>query len=502
MSLKRTLMSVVVGATVASAVSATALAATPTVPASVVAQGATAATSSPRASLRLDVGHGKAWVGQALPITVTAYFRHVDGVSLEGAPQIASSGLFTSELSREPRQGTEVINGEPTLVATWTGTMTPVTAASLDVTVQLPVHLRYRDAAPRVEMQDPFGQDAIGQDAFDALAANPFDTSVFNRVFNRALRQEVPGRLHEEAVSLRASARPFDVLQLPTADQPAAFTGAIGRFDVKSSLSSPRAAVSEPVTLRMVVEGDGDLDRVELAGVVTSEDWKAYPPKSSTEAAAKGRRARKIFEQVLVPLRGGTLIVPPVSLSAFDPTAGRYVTRDTAPQSVVVDGTALASTARSEGPSTEASTAAVTPPSGRSAEPPSAPRTARVTTVVPWLSPVLLLVGGALVAARVGRTRAARSLRRKMRTAATKGDVVPFYSAAHDLIERRLAKRWGLNPQDVSAALIRDHLGSMGDTLADAIIADDALRFGRAHLEQPDLVRVCASIEQSLGAAS
>jgi hypothetical protein len=452
---------------------------------------------SPRASLRLDIGRGKAWVGQTIPVTVTAFFRDVDGVTLEGAPQIGSSGLFTSELSREPRQSTQVIQGEPMLVATWTGTLTPISPASLEVSVQLPVHLRYHLAAPRVEASNPFDEDA-----FDALAANPFDPSVMNRFFNRAMSREAPVQRHEQDVSLRATGRPIEVVALPEKDQPASFTGAIGRFELAASLSSTRASVSEPVTLRVDVTGDGDLDRVDLAGVTTSDAWKAYPPKSSVEPATKGARARKVFEQVLVPLRGGTLSVPPVSLSAFDPQLGQYTTRETAALSVTVDGTGTPPGAGPSLPLKAASSATLSTPTPVM-QPPMPPlRTAQPVTLAIRLAPVPLLVVAALVLARFRKTRAVRSLRRTMRVTARRGDAVPFYRAARTLIEGRLAERWGIRPAEVSPRAIEDHLGPDGEALAAAILADETLRFGRGRLERADLVGACSAIEQSLRGAS
>ena len=77
-------------------------------------------------------------MGQAIPVVVKAQFRDVEGVTLEGAPELKSESVFTSNLAREPRQSTEVIDGQPVLVATWTGTITPSTAGPLALSVELP----------------------------------------------------------------------------------------------------------------------------------------------------------------------------------------------------------------------------------------------------------------------------------------------------------------------------------------------------------------------------
>lgn len=449
--------------------------------------------------LRLDVRRTRAWVGQAVPVTLQAYFRGAEGVTLEGAPQLTSvAGIFTSDLGREPRQSTAVVNGEPVLVATWTGTVAPSTAAPLTLSAELPVRVRYRDAPPHVEQAAAPPVD----DLFGALAANPFDTSAIDRFFQQSMGQS-QGRLHEEVVSLRATAGPVTVQDLPTANQPASFTGAIGKFNLKASLSSTHAQVSEPVTLRLVVDGDGDLDRVDLAGVATSSDWKAYPPKSTLVAAAKGQRARKVFEQVLVPLHGGDLVVPPVSLAAFDPDTAGYVTRETQPFVVAVEGSAAAADPPSQSaPVPVAPTTATAAPAPPDAGPLMVPRIVAPRRLAMWLSPLAPLVALAALASHRRRRRDERVLRRTMRKAAARGDVVPFYQAAHALIETRLASRWGVAPESVSALSIRDRLGAVGDPLVEVLAADEALRFGRGSLDKPDLVPLCSSIERSLGGAS
>ncbi|MEO6573411.1 MAG: hypothetical protein ABIP89_06210, partial [Polyangiaceae bacterium] len=117
MNLTQTL---VLGALVLSAaIPATAHAAPPSVTNTEAADSALQ-PRRPHASVRLDVGQTKPWVGQAIPVTVTAFFRDVEGVTLEGAVQLTSKAVITSELGREPRQSTEIIGGEPTLVVKWT----------------------------------------------------------------------------------------------------------------------------------------------------------------------------------------------------------------------------------------------------------------------------------------------------------------------------------------------------------------------------------------------
>ena len=456
------------------------------------------ATERPRhahASLRLDVGQTKPWVGQAVPVTVTAFFRDVEGVTLEGAMQLTSKGVMTSQLARDPRQSTELVDGEQTLVVRWTGTVTPSSAGPLDLSIALPIRLRYREAAPRAVVQDdPFA--GLGDDPF----GSGFGSSIFTQMRQRMqqMMDQPLGRVREEALALKASVRPLDVRALPVADQPATFSGAVGRFDMAASVSSARAHVSEPITLKIAVEGTGDLDRVDLAGVAGSDDWKAYPPKVTRVASTARSPERKVFEQVLVPLRGGDVTVPAVSLTAFDPASGRYVTQETAPIGVSVDGTVVP---QSQQPSAAATTAAPAPDPGEEVPRAALPR------VSPWkvvlqVVPVLFVVVAAAVYRVLRRRRSERELRKGMTRAAREGNAGRFFDSAHRLIQMQLGERWGLAPDAITPETIHERLGPRGDPLADVIASNEALRFARAGMDGAELENLCSSVRQSLRGVS
>jgi hypothetical protein len=116
--------------------------------------------------------------------------------------------------------------------------------------------------------------------------------------------------------------------------------------------------------------------------------------------------------------------------------------------------------------------------------------------------PVLLLVFAAAVVRALGKRRKERTLRRTMTRAASQGSAGPFFDSAHRLIEMRLAERWALSPEEITANSIRERLGSKGDPLVEVIAADEALRFARGGMEGADLQSLCSSVQQSLRGAS
>lgn len=475
-------------------------------------QGTKAAPRRARAWLSVRAAKPEAWVGQAIPITVTAFFRDVEGVTLEGTPTLASKAIVTSEIAKDPRQSTEIIDGERVLVASWAGTVTPSSAGPVDLAVALPVVVRYREAAQRVAPPAPRG------DPFSDLGegdGDPFD-AIVKQMQQRMLRttDAAEGRVHEAALGLKASTPPLDVRALPTANQPATFTGAVGRFDIDATVATTKASVSEPVTLRITVGGDGDLDRVDLPGVASSSTWKAYPPRVVPAPAPSGKTPakapKKIFEQVIVPLSGGELTVPEVSFTAFDPTSGTYVTHATKPLTISVDGAAIApagiapplAVAPSPAPSIAPSAASPDVTTPREPVPLGPVPVVTPLHVLLGVLPVLLLVIAAVIHRLVTRKRRVWALRRSMRRAAAAGQIAPFLGSAHDLIAARLSERWGMATSDVTPARVKERLGPDGGPLVDILVADAALRFGRGGLDGAELGALCKSVEHSLRGAT
>jgi len=454
---------------------------------------------SPRASLRLDIGKTKAWVGQAIPVTLTAFFRDVEGVTLEGAPQLESKSLITSNLSQKPQQSNQVLDGQSTLTVTWKGTVTPSAPGTVQLSVSLPARLQYRDAPASIAMPD------VDDDIFGNMGIDAFDPSAIFNQMQRRMRQmmERPlGNVRTQDIALKASTRTVDALALPTAGQPATFTGAVGHFDIKASLASARVQVNEPVTLRIEVDGSGDLDRVDLAGVASSESWKAYPTATLNQPATPDKRpTRKVFEQVLVPLRGGELTVPAVSFAAFDPTQEQYVTRETAPMKVHVEGVATVVSS----PTVGAFATTIASPLASKA----LPKSQLIRRLIPtrWQlglgagTIVLLIFAAAAYRAR-GRHGGERLLNRRMRRAAAEGQVGQFFESARSLVQTHLAQTWAMDPDQVTSKAIRERLGPKGEPLVELIAADETLRFARGGLESSNLKHLCLDVERSLRAAS
>lgn len=168
---------------------------------------------------------------------------------------------------------------------------------------------------------------------------------------------------------LSAPALELDVRPLP-APAPGDFIGAVGQFKLTSKIVPEQAAVGEPVTWTLTLEGTGNwpsLDR--LAPRSVSRDFRVITPR-----AQKTTEPERLFDGlfsedlVLIPQKPGRHTLGAYAVSVFNPATGAYE-RLTTP-ALDLDISPAATT-----PSVTNATASPTDPAGAetSREPPPPP---------------------------------------------------------------------------------------------------------------------------------
>jgi oxygen tolerance protein BatD len=449
-----------------------------------------------RAFLRLVPEKSHAFVGEAVPVAIKAYFQPGTEVTLTGPPQLGSSAFTIAPLGK-PQQTRELVGGHTWAVVTWHTQLTPAVAGKQPTSVQLPATMRW------VEAQEP------ADDPFRRFFRDPFgDTddpfghgSPFAGAFSAPRQRDV---------TLRSSATPFTVEALPAAGRPDDFQGAVGTFDVSARLGDGDgdARAHDPLKLTVELRGEGDLDRVRTVGIASSATWKAYPSAPAPgDHAGAGTRT---FVQDIVPLRDGALTVPAVRFSYFDPSARRYVTKESAPIPVRV--------AAAEG-ADEAGSAA-TADAGGDKSAPTAPAAAgiddRPTAHVRPLAlrgwflglnalPPLAFLG---VAAFERRRRARRSpahearqaLRRQraaMHAARKAGDRLGWLAAARRALQLHLAPAWRLPADDIDAAAVAARAPHASELIA-LFRASERAAYAHAAPATLDLAALDAVVERHL----
>jgi tetratricopeptide (TPR) repeat protein len=149
------------------------------------------------------------------------------------------------------------------------------------------------------------------------------------------------GGFFDESRPFQLQSQPITltVLPLPAEGRPADFGGAVGRFTFDATAAPTDVAAGDPVTVKMVVRGDGSLDGLAPPTIPAGDRLRVYPPQAAQGNQNAGERT---FEQVVIPLREGTVTLPPLRLSFFDPVARAYRTVTPPPIALTVRPSAQA----------------------------------------------------------------------------------------------------------------------------------------------------------------
>lgn len=397
--------------------------------------------------------------GEIAPVRIRAFFPMNASVSLNGPPRPEGSAFTLHNLTEEPQQSTEVVNGKRYRVVTWFGGLSATKAGEYPASFELEARVSVREEAKR------------------NLTGPRRRVTPFGNIFGRMIEKEV--------VLSTESPPKIEVTELPKKGRPDDFTGAIGEFDFESVQIPDSLEVGEPCRVEAVLKGSGNFSLLREPHPLPMEDWKVY---EGSEKFSPGDVASfagvKSFQFNAVPLAPGE---GPVSLtfSYFDPEKGEYQRVESEPQVVRITGEAAKPVEVAEAKDPEK-----VEPEG----PQLAPLRSELGRVGSyqalsdreWFMPV---IGGSIVLtfgilgfgwwrnrkvdhAKIARQASAAAIREAMlkaEDAVKAGDSVAFFIAARDVIRIQVAERTGIRPEAVTSADLRDlGDGGIGEILEEA----------------------------------
>jgi hypothetical protein len=134
-------------------------------------------------------------------------------------------------------------------------------------------------------------------------------------------------RPNTEQFLITSAAPTVQVKPLPAA-APSSFMGAVGQFAFTSKVVPTTAAVGEPITWTLALEGTGNWPvGLNLPAREASKDFHAFAPNTQRKTKDGTLFEGSLTEDiVLMPTKPGTYTLGPVSYSYFDPAAGTYKT--------------------------------------------------------------------------------------------------------------------------------------------------------------------------------
>ena len=141
-------------------------------------------------------------------------------------------------------------------------------------------------------------------------------------VFDR----ETAARGGRERVYAESDVLTLDVRPLPTEGRPDAFSGLIGRYELRTLASPTTVNVGDPITLRAELRGPEPMVGADTLPAlertpgfegfrVASEGWREEQPRTP---------GRRVFTTTVRALSDEVRVIPPVVVHAFDPESERY----------------------------------------------------------------------------------------------------------------------------------------------------------------------------------
>jgi hypothetical protein len=251
--------------------------------------------------LKLHVEKRELYVGEVVPITVSAFFHRRTQLRNYEHPKLPRDDFVVKRFPPAGPSASVEVDGERYQPIVFSSALSAIREgshqlgpATLDCVVDFPSSDNDRRATPGFP-------------------------SFFQRMITR--------QMHLESQPLTITVKP-----LPTEGQPPEFSGAVGKFTVSARLNQPsQVKVGDPIAVELTVAGQGNFDAVSAPVLSVSEGWKLYPAKLTQENRSGGLEPGLVsFSQVLIPQKMASEL-PPFQLSYFDVDDGKYATARSGP---------------------------------------------------------------------------------------------------------------------------------------------------------------------------
>lgn len=117
----------------------------------------------------------------------------------------------------------------------------------------------------------------------------------------------------------------------PLPQRPASFSGGVGRFNISAQIDRQEVKAGDPVSLRVVIGGVGNLKLIKEPTVTLPKDFEKYDPKvtDKTQLTANGVEGNMVYDILFVPRHQGDYTIPPVQLTYYDTSVNAYKTIQT-----------------------------------------------------------------------------------------------------------------------------------------------------------------------------
>jgi hypothetical protein len=101
----------------------------------------------------------------------------------------------------------------------------------------------------------------------------------------------------------------------------------VGQWELSREVSPPTVKLGEPLTVRVLVTGRGNLKNQTPPRLAVPPSFRVYDPTTTDEVKSRGNQfaGRRVQEYLVMPSQTGSFVLPELSFAFFDPEKEAYV---------------------------------------------------------------------------------------------------------------------------------------------------------------------------------
>jgi hypothetical protein len=260
---------------------------------------------SSRLFVTIQAKKDKAYLNETVPLTIKLYVNRLSIRDIQ-YPEFNHEG-FSAAAFDKPSQYQEVRNGVNFDVIEFNTSIFGLRPNEFKLG---PAHIKCNlIMRKQTNRRSPFASNSS------------FDADIFDNFF---------GRYETYPLDLKSGDIEFTVLALPQENKPVDFSGALGNFNLDITAAPLEVKLGDPVTLNMIVSGEGNFNTVGVPKLKSEKGFKVYEPQIKQETN------QKIFEQIVMPMSLEVKEIPPLSFDFFDIGSGEYKTITRGPFPLII----------------------------------------------------------------------------------------------------------------------------------------------------------------------
>lgn len=154
-----------------------------------------------------------------------------------------------------------------------------------------------------------------------------------------------PGRFNRKQLRITSSNQvtasvavpSIEVIDVPQAGRPADYRGAVGQYVIGTQLQPTKVNAGDPVTLQIIVRGNGPMDLVQAPPISDMPELTADFKVSDDTLAGFVQDDAKLFTTTIRPKDESVTRLPPIPFTFFNPETEKFETAYSNPVAIRVD---------------------------------------------------------------------------------------------------------------------------------------------------------------------